>query len=683
MSAVVVYLTLALINFLGSIIQGVAGMGDAILLQVMWYIACEISPGNFKHTPLGPEPVAAVALLMYVRLLFMAPLVVYLSLSDGIFSKSMTIMMAIPSTIVSIIGVIIFKMLDGKGDVLKLVLGLSSLFFALVYACILGLRVLKNKRSMEALKEKKVKVTVEAEAIKEEAKMSRNQSFTNLQASFVQRIPNLNLLVGQLPARANLGNNNPTAPLTLPEPVSFTRSGQDLQSQVTNATDIPPQSVGHVTGFPVGTQEVFVSTITRDPFVAQEAAQPQPTEDNVPPLSPSKLSPSRTMTYTRVRVNRNLDDKGKIKMSTKVGAAVAASVAGLMASLTGVNAPPQIIFILLYDAPNYIVRVNFSAQSIPSNIFRFAMAVGLRKFTADQIPIFFVSIVFGYTGVFVGNAVGRLLGPKSFNLFVLCLLLLSSLVMVTSSVALLMLCTIGAFSATAAFAYWENVTNKPILQEQQQAEMEIEKRMYDVMEELQRSFNANFLPPSQQSQNTTAVTVSSSLASSDLYNWRSILLQHLNANATGQNTGVCVDNDDGDTHHKRTPLLPPHRTDCSAVHEAVGDTLPNIPSCPQSADIEQTNKPVGFTAARDVVVSADPHCEDDVGGQDNRQSASVASREKRRDPHGTPRGQSTSLELAAVVRHGGDERLTSLTDPATNHSNHRTTGYHGDELNLK
>lgn len=678
MSAVAVYLTLALINFLGSIIQGVAGMGDAILLQVMWYIACEISPDNFKHTPLGPEPVAAVALLMYVRLLFMAPLVVYLSLSDGIFSKSMTIMMAIPSTILSIIGVIIFKMLDGKGDVLKLVLGLSSLFFALVYACILGLRVLKNKRRMEALKEKKVKVTVEAEAIKEEARMSRNQSFTNLQASFVQRIPNFNLLVGQLPARTNLGNNNnPAAPLTLPEPVSFTRSGQDVPSHdVTNATDTPPQPAGHVPGFPVGTQEVFVSTITRDPFVAQEAAQPQPTEDNVPPLSPSKLSPSRTMTYTRVRVNRNLDNRGKIKMSTKVGAAVAASVAGLMASLTGVNAPPQIIFILLYDAPNYIVRVNFSAQSIPSNIFRFALAVGLRKFTADQIPIFFVSIVFGYTGVFVGNAVGRLLGPKSFNLFVLSLLLLSSLVMVTRSAALLMLCTIGAFSATAAFAYWENVRNKPILKEQQQAEMEIEKRMYDVMEELQRSFNTNFQPPSLQSQNTTAVTASSGLASSDLYNWRSILLQHLNAKATGQSTGVCVENDDGGTHHKRTP----HHT----VHEAVGGTLPTIPSCPQSPDIEQqTNKPVGFTAARDVVVSADPHCEADVGSQENRQTASVTSREERHDTHGTQRGQSTGLERAAVVRRGGNEPLTSLTNSATDHSSHWATGYHGDELNLK
>lgn len=158
------------------------------------------------------------------------------------------------------------------------------------------------------------------------------------------------------------------------------------------------------------------------------------------------------MTFTRVRINRNLDSSGHIRLATKVGAAVAASLAGLMASLTGVNAPPQIIFILLFDAPNYMVRVNFSVQSIPANLIRFVMAANQHLFTWDQVPLFIVTIVFGYAGVFVGHHIGCVLGPKSFNLFVLCLLLLSAMVTITSSVTILLFSTFLTVMATGVSA---------------------------------------------------------------------------------------------------------------------------------------------------------------------------------------------------------------------------------------
>lgn len=177
------------------------------------------------------------------------------------------------------------------------------------------------------------------------------------------------------------------------------------------------------------------------------------------------------MTFTRVRINRNLDSSGHIKLATKVGAAVAASLSGLMASLIGVNAPPQIIFILLFNTPSYLVRVNFSAQAIPANLIRVVMAANQHLFKWDQAPLFIVSIVFGYAGVFVGHHIGRVLGPKSYDLFVLCLLLLSVMVMITSSVTVLLFTTFLIVIATGVSARVEMVKNKPIIVAQREAEM--------------------------------------------------------------------------------------------------------------------------------------------------------------------------------------------------------------------
>lgn len=47
----VVYLSLILLSFTASVVQGVTGFGDAVLLQVLWYTATIISPDIFNHTP--------------------------------------------------------------------------------------------------------------------------------------------------------------------------------------------------------------------------------------------------------------------------------------------------------------------------------------------------------------------------------------------------------------------------------------------------------------------------------------------------------------------------------------------------------------------------------------------------------------------------------------------------------
>ncbi|KAG5469437.1 hypothetical protein LSCM1_02657 [Leishmania martiniquensis] len=488
-----VYFTLAVFNFGSSVIQGVAGIGDAILIQVLWLLACNLCD-DFHRTPLGDSPVRAVALIMYVRLLFMSPLVVYLGLNESVFSKQMTIMMAVPSTILTIVGVILYTRLDT--DTLKKLLGFTCFFFALVYVGIMVYRAWRKKRQVEELKAQNVKLVVEADALAEEAQRSPKTSMIHLHASFVQNVPNNSIFVMRAPPPIDQGTLRAggMGTASLPDPSRPRSSAVDMSGSTIIAQRVTAGEIDVRTGLPADTTEAFLSTIGGELFVAPETQEPRVNEENVPPLTPSKISPSRTMTFTRVRINRNIDATGKIKMSTKIGAAVAASLAGIMASLTGVNAPPQIIFILLFDAPNYIVRVNFSAQSIPSNIVRFAMAAWNGSFSWAMVPLMIDVIVFGFAGVFVGNRVGRLLGPQSFNVFVLCLLLLCSLAMMSKWQSLLVLCAILAGIITVVCGYLENKRNKPLVEKQRLSELEVEKRLYDCLEELQRSSNS-LMPP--------------------------------------------------------------------------------------------------------------------------------------------------------------------------------------------
>lgn len=86
---------------------------------------------------------------MYIRIIFSAPLVAILSFKDGIFSKTMTIAMAIPSTLTAICGVYLFANMNGEQ--LKLVLGLSCLMFAILYCMILVSRYAMKQRRVRLL----------------------------------------------------------------------------------------------------------------------------------------------------------------------------------------------------------------------------------------------------------------------------------------------------------------------------------------------------------------------------------------------------------------------------------------------------------------------------------------------------------------------------------------------------
>ncbi|GET91907.1 hypothetical protein, unknown function [Leishmania tarentolae] len=492
-TTLLVYVTLAVFSFTSSIIQSVTGIGDALLIQVLWLLACNLSD-DFNRTPLGNSPVRAVALIMYIRLLFMSPLVVYLGIDDSIFSKQMTIMMTVPSTIFTVVGLILYMRLDT--GTLKEILGFACFLFALVYVSIMIYRDWRKKRQVEELKSRNVKLVVEADALQEEAQLSLKTSMVNLHASFVHNVSNNGIFSMRPPPPGGHGSLGVRTLYMAPPPDANLLHGSAvaMPGRTIIAQSVTAGEIDARTGLPADTTEAFLSTIGGEVFVRPETQEPRVNEENVPKLTPSKISPSRTMTFTRVRINRNIDANGKIKMSTKISAAVAASIAGIMASLTGVNAPPQVIFILLFDVPSYMVRVNFSAQSIPGNVVRVIMAVWNGSFTSAIIPLMIDVVIFGFAGVFVGNRLGRLLGPQSFNVFVLCLLLLCSLAMVSEWQNLLIICTILTGIVTVVCGYLENQRDKPIIEQQRLSELKVEKRLYDCLEELQCS-DKSFMQP--------------------------------------------------------------------------------------------------------------------------------------------------------------------------------------------
>lgn len=421
----VVHFFLFLFSLAASILQGVTGFGDAILLQVVWYTATVISPADFNTTALGDSPVRAVTLLMYCRIVFSAPVLAYMSLRDGVFSLQMTLAMAVPSTLTACIGVFIFK--EATNEELKLVLGISGLVFAAMYVVTIATKYVLRQRKLRFLS---------------------GGGGAAVPATAVTILPETEAIAADLDASGTASFTHGSAPST-PQPDS-------------------------------AASPAFVSIATGSPFLRREAEPRTMTESGggvgAPPLTPSKLSPSNTMLYTRVRVNRNLDENGRVKRTTKIGASVAALLSGIMGSLTGVGGPPHIIFVLLFDVPQYIMRVNFSMQSIPSAALRFIYACSTGLFTTAMIPLFVNSLIGNYIGIVLGVKLGKMLGPKSYSIFVLVLLLLSSLVMITKSVTLLVSLTVIAFLVTIAAAVYEHRQTAAKVKAQVELETELEER---------------------------------------------------------------------------------------------------------------------------------------------------------------------------------------------------------------
>lgn len=374
-NTVIVHLYLLGINFLASIIQCLTGFGDTIVVQICWFTATTLAPAIFNGTPLGPEPIRAMTLLLYVRVVVFAPVSAYLNFQSGIFSPSMVLAMTSISTICTAAGFYIF--IKASEDALRVTLAVSSLTFAAFHAIALGWRCFVRHR----------------------------------------RRLNLNHY------RAGAASDTAT----------YHKSAGPSLSHVTT----PAPSVARSTEVDVAATPIFLSVISGSPFTLREAQPPSIVDPcsqffSLPPLTPSKVSPLHTLTTTRVRVNRHLSPDGTILLSTNIGATVAAAVSGIVGALHGVGAPVYLIFSALLDVPSYMNQVNFSMQVIPNAVLRVLLAWWVSLFNSAEISFFILSLIGGYLGLVVGRKMGRNLGPRSCSVFALSLLLLTSLVMMTA-----------------------------------------------------------------------------------------------------------------------------------------------------------------------------------------------------------------------------------------------------------
>lgn len=319
---------------------------------------------------------------MYVRIIFSAPIVALLSLRSGVFSKKMTLIMAIPSLIFCIAGMFVFTAVDGR--TLKLVLGYSCLVFAAIYFVALVVNFVRQHPRLRRTRAAPTRAEVDAE------------EWNAARECLVQA---------------------EKTPAPIPSDTSAIRAA--------NA----PWDDG--AGVCVQVTSAAASTMT----AAEAEAVP--------------------------RRNRNFDEHGKIKTSTKVCAGVASALSGVMGSLTGVGAPPQIIFILLLDVPNSIIRINFCLSSIPSAAFRFIMACSKPLLSVEMIPMLVTSVLSGYAGIYAGYRLGQIFGPRSYSVFVLLLLIVASLIMMTTNLIILLSSIVLMVVVTTITAVYERLHTPP------------------------------------------------------------------------------------------------------------------------------------------------------------------------------------------------------------------------------
>lgn len=215
------------------------------------------------------------------------------------------------------------------------------------------------------------------------------------------------------------------------------------------------------------------------------AEEPTVVDMQVVSVSPEDDSPSRSPSGTVLR--RTLPPASAqptLPMKIQIATAVTSAIAGLTSSLTGVGGPPFMILILACDLPPAFVRLLFPLATLPSLYVRYGMAIHDRLITVDMLPFHAAGVAAGVVGVLCGNRIGRCVGPKTFNVVVLVLLVLAAMMMLMD-VPLLTLSLLAAGVFVMGFVWIRE--NKEIAAAAEAAESAKEGRVEGEEEEEVRS----------------------------------------------------------------------------------------------------------------------------------------------------------------------------------------------------
>lgn len=358
--------------------------------------------------------------VLFLRHVLVNAIVLYYDKDRYVFSKKLALRMAIAYTLGAVIGFYVY--LSVSESFQRLFLGIYCLVFLALCILYVGKRVMDKRRAWAVL---------------------RDGGTPQLAESEWNTRPNWR---GSPSGKRH--------PVLSARPFNFSVNYKS-RSGNTETEGEPPADLA-VTPPPLSV--VYLSAATSDAFTADEAVAPELSETLVPPLTPSKLSPSSTMVHTRVRINR-LVSNGRIIREVSYFGVLAAVAAGTLSSISGVGSPPLFFLTSVYDAPAYLVASVMAAQEIPGSLLRFVLCflTGTYQF---QDLLLLLALVVGYLG---GALVVYDFGLRRFFLFTFktkwlyfcCLLLCAGAAPLSRASWIIYVCLAGSIGAVGLCAFWE------------------------------------------------------------------------------------------------------------------------------------------------------------------------------------------------------------------------------------
>lgn len=459
--------------------------GVDVLLQILWTFFSTVSSSTYSKS-FGEEPVKTMTKILFVRHIVFNITTLYFDRQKRVFSKRVAEYMAGAYAVSALLGM--FGFVHMSEDALRLFLGISSLVFLALTVLHLGKKIMDNRKKRAELRDNGVPVSRECDFLTTE----RPSMFAGGKpgsTGFVSRTPFVfprNWKDGEAPGgvqdgtSSNGGVNNDGAGSGAGNAVPSGGGGGLMGSSLTarrwggNSSRPPPLS------------EAFLSAVTNEIFYASEAGAPEIREDFVPALTPQKLSPSGTMIFTHVRVNRVLRDGFIGKWYWMAGIATGV-VAGLWSSLVGVSSPVIFLFISTLDLPSYLFMNIIAAHEIPGSVIRFLLALYSGVYTGTDIVLILQFIVFYLAGMYLARSFGdKGLGHRSTWLYFCGLLLCQASILISRSSQTLLLALLVCFAVVSVSTYLEKSRVKLQLQFHYEVQQQREQRQRQALEELQR-----------------------------------------------------------------------------------------------------------------------------------------------------------------------------------------------------
>lgn len=513
------FLTVGVVFFGCSVFETVFSLSVDVLLQVLWTCFSATFPDAFRKN-FGVDPIKTMATVLFVRHGVFNPLQYYLNHDQYVFSLRAVVWLAAGNTIAVIVGSLFFLILTEH--TLRLLLGISSIVWVGVILAYLGKSTLDYRKEMVEFRNTGVTVSRECDLFDpnepagktfpscEEPKAIAGSSsvhppFNRLPVNWRRRAECSQALEdGEEEDKEALDNGRRMKRVSARGVVEGDTEEIESEPQERKGElyrkeeDVEEKKVGMSSSAPLGPHsretgrtrppllEVFLSTVTNDIFYSDEATTPQLHESFVPPLTPSKLSPCSTMSFTHVRINRVVQN-GVISKKCLIGGAIAATIAGGFSAIVGVSSPAIFFYVLAFDLPMYLFHNILLAQTIPGGLVLLLDAFIHSAKNADVAGIVLLFLIAHSAGMLVGRKLRpRSTGKQSRLLYMCGLLFCQAAILVSGASKQIFLPVIIFFLVWIGFSYHESSRVKQELQLHQEIQTQREQRQRQALTVLRR-----------------------------------------------------------------------------------------------------------------------------------------------------------------------------------------------------